>query len=325
MADEIAECPRVAHDAAGMTPAFHRLAADFRQTPPPLVVLCGRGSSGHAALFLRYLIETRLLTPVSLAAPSVASAYKSRMRLAGAWFVLLSQSGESPDLIEAARAAKAAGALTIGFVNAPDSTLGNVVDIAVPLRAGPETSIAATKSVLATMAAGARLVAEISADLELHAALDRLPLRLERALACDWTPLSQALLEARDVYVIGRGLGLGLAKEVALKLAEVARAPAHAYSAVEILHGPRAAIREDSPSWLSRSTTRPRRPSGRQWRVWPRAARARFHAAGAISTGSRPIIPRPTRWRWPRLRGVASRRTRKDWDTIPTSRRFSAR
>jgi glucosamine--fructose-6-phosphate aminotransferase (isomerizing) len=96
------------------------------------------------------------------------------------------------------------------------------------------------------MAAGARLVAEISGDLELHAALDRVPLRLERALSCNWTPLSQALLEARDVYVIGRGLGLGLAKEVALKLAEVARAPAHAYSAVEILHGPRAAIREDS-------------------------------------------------------------------------------
>jgi glucosamine--fructose-6-phosphate aminotransferase (isomerizing) len=137
MAAEIAECPRVAHDAAGMTPAFHRLAADFRQAPPPLVVLCGRGSSGHAALFLRYLIETRLLTPVSLAAPSVASAYKSPMRLAGAWFVLVSRSGESPDLIEAARAAHATGALTVGFVNAPDSTLGNVVDIAIPLRAGP--------------------------------------------------------------------------------------------------------------------------------------------------------------------------------------------
>ena len=124
MAAEIAECPRVAHEAAGMTPAFHRLAAGFRQAPPQLVVLCGRGSSGHAALFLRYLFETRLLTPVSLAAPSVASAYKSRMRLAGAWFILLSQSGESPDLIEATRAAQAAGALTIGFVNAPNSTLG---------------------------------------------------------------------------------------------------------------------------------------------------------------------------------------------------------
>ena len=124
MAAEIAECPRVAHDAAGMAPAFHRLAADFRQAPPPLVVLCGRGSSGHAALFLRYLFETRLLTPVSLAAPSVASAYKSRMRLAGAWFILLSQSGESPDLIEAARAAQAAGALTIGFVNAPELDTG---------------------------------------------------------------------------------------------------------------------------------------------------------------------------------------------------------
>ena len=246
MAAEIAECPRVAHDAAATTPALHRLAAAFREKPPSLVVLCGRGSSGHAALFLRYLFEARLRIPVSLAAPSIASVYHARMRLAGAWAILLSQSGESPDLIETARAAKDAGALTASFINEPDSTLGAVVDIAAPLHAGPETSIAATKSVLAMMAAGARLVAELSGDLELHAALDRLPLRLERALALDWRPLSHALLEARDVYVVGRGLGLGLAHEVALKLAEVARIPAHAYSAAEILYGPRAAIREDS-------------------------------------------------------------------------------
>ncbi|MBX9759919.1 MAG: SIS domain-containing protein [Beijerinckiaceae bacterium] len=243
---EIAECPRVAHEASRTAPAFHALASIFRQARPPLVVLCGRGSSGHAALFLRYLFETRLLTPVSLAAPSVASAYGARLRLRGAWFIALSQSGESPDLIAAAQAAGAAGAITIAFINAADSPLGNVVTFPIPLRAGPEASVAATKSVLAAMTAGARLVAELAGDLDLHAALDRLPLRVERALACDWSPLSRALMTARDVYVVGRGMGLAIARETALKMAEVLRIPAMAYSAAEILHGPRAAIRDDS-------------------------------------------------------------------------------
>lgn len=246
MRQEIAECPRVAQEAARTAPAFHALAAAFRQAPPPVIVLCGRGSSGHAALYLRYLIETRLLTPVSLAAPSVASAYGAQVHLKGAWFIALSQSGESPDLIAAARAAASAGAMTIGLINALDSPLGNVVDFEIPLRAGPEMSVAATKSVLAAMTSGARLVAELAGDLSLHAALDRLPLRLERALACDWSPLSRALAHARDVYVVGRGMGLAVASETALKMAEVLRIPAMAYSAAEILHGPRAAIREDT-------------------------------------------------------------------------------
>lgn len=246
MAIEIAECPRVAEEAVRASPALSRLASAFQKAPPPVVVLCGRGSSGHAGLYLRYLIETRLRVPVSMSAPSIASAYGTRLRLERAWFIVLSQSGASPDLVESAMAARSAGALTIGLLNEADSRVGEVVETAISLGAGRETSVAATKSVLATMAAGARLVAEIAGDQPLHNALDRLPQRLSRALECDWTPLAQELSRRREVYTIGRGLGLAVAKEVALKMAEALRIPAHAYSAAEILHGPRAAITEDA-------------------------------------------------------------------------------
>jgi glutamine---fructose-6-phosphate transaminase (isomerizing) len=246
MAAEIAECPRVAGLAGQPSADVARLGEMFRVSPPPLVVLCGRGSSGHAALFLRYLIETRLLTPVSLAAPSVASASGARLRLERAWFIVLSQSGESPDLVAAARAARQAGALTIGLLNRPQSAVGRAVEICLPLHAGEETSVAATKSVLATMALGARLTAACANNFALNAALDRLPARISTALSCDWSALGREIVGARTVYTTGRGFGLAVAKEVALKMAEVLRIPAQAYSAAEILHGPRAAITNES-------------------------------------------------------------------------------
>jgi len=246
MAAEIAECPRVAALAVQRNSVIEQLGQRFRANPPPLVVLCGRGSSGHAALFLRYLIETRLLTPMSIAAPSVTSASNARLRLDRAWFIVLSQSGESPDLIACARAAREAGALTIGLLNKTSSPVAEAVDVCLPLWAGEETSVAATKSVLATMALGARLVAQCAGDLALHAALDRLPARIQEALACDWSAIGDDIVDARAVYTTGRGFGLSVAKETALKMAEALRIPSLAYSAAEILHGPRAAITRES-------------------------------------------------------------------------------
>lgn len=242
MAAEIAECPRVAADSARAIPEMKRLAQRFRDAPPPLIVLCGRGSSGHAALYLRYLIETRLRTPVSIAAPSVVSASGARLRLQGAWFIVLTQSGESPDLVASVRAARDSGAHTIGVVNRVQSSVARHVDVCLPLEAGEEASVAATKSVLGSMALGARLVALCAGDEALQAALDRLPGRVQAALACDWTLLAPEFQKASVCFMTGRGFGLAVAKETALKVAEALRRPALAYSAAEILHGPRAAI-----------------------------------------------------------------------------------
>lgn len=246
MAAEIAQCSRVAEASARMNREISALAQRFRAARPPVVVLCGRGSSGHAALYLRYLVEMRLLAPVSIAAPSVASAGGARLSLQNAWFIVISQSGESPDLLAATLAARESGALTIGLVNRTESAVGRAVEICFPLQAGEESSVAATKSVLAAMALGARIVAEAALDDALHSALDRLPARVAGALSCDWSSLEGEIGSARTVYTIGRGYGLAVAREVALKLAEVARCPALAYSAAEILHGPRAAITPQS-------------------------------------------------------------------------------
>src|SRR5690606_33816881 len=117
----------------------------------------------------------------------------------------------------------------------------------LPMLAGPEQSVAATKSVIASMAAGAALVAAIAGDRELDAALARLPDRLEQALDLDWTVLLPRLIEARCAYVAGRGFGLGPAREIALKMAETLRMPALGYSAAELLHGPRAAVSPATP------------------------------------------------------------------------------
>src|SRR3954469_23125066 len=79
----------------------------------PLCVVCGRGSSGHTGIFLRYLIETRLRLPVSSSAPSVITAFRTSLKLRDALFIVISQSGRSPDLVEATMSARTAGARTI--------------------------------------------------------------------------------------------------------------------------------------------------------------------------------------------------------------------
>ena len=124
------------------------LADDLRRTPPPFVVTCARGSSDHAATYAKYLFETQLGVVTASASPSVGSVYEASQRLEGALYVVISQSGKSPDLLRNATAAKAAGARVVAIVNVADSPLAQLADTVLPLRAGPERSVAATKSYL---------------------------------------------------------------------------------------------------------------------------------------------------------------------------------
>ena len=212
-----------------------------------LAVLCGRGSSGHAGVFLRYLIETRLQLPVSASAPSVITAFRKPLALRSALFIVVSQSGRSPDLITATQSARASGALTVAIVNSVPSPVGDAAEFVIPIEAGPEHSVAATKTVIGSMAAGAELIAELAGDTALRSALDRLPERLYRGLTLDWSKLSPDLAGASAVFVASRGLGLGSAREIALKLAEILRLPALGFSAAELQHGPRAALSSKTP------------------------------------------------------------------------------
>lgn len=222
--------------------AYRALALALRQRPPAFVVTVARGSSDHAATYLASLIGIAAGRITASLPPSLVTRYAAPLSFAGAFVLALSQSGASPDLVRTLSAAKAGGALAAAIVNHADSPLAATVEHVLPQRAGAETSVAATKSMLATMACGARLVAAWSEDAALAAALPLLPERLEAALACDWSAALPALATASRLYVVGRGPGLGVALETALKLKETSGLLAEALSAAEIQHGPKAVI-----------------------------------------------------------------------------------
>ena len=248
MYGEAAQAPAVVRaQLAANAERIARLAERLRHTPPRAVVTCARGSSDHAATFARYLIETRLGVLTSSAAPSVSSVYEVTPDLVGTVMIAISQSGASPDLLAAVSRARTNGARIVAMVNAESSPLAQLADDVIPLGAGPELSVAATKSYLASLAAIVHLVATWARDAELAAALQNAPPALERAFALDWSAAVTRLTGVNNLYVIGRGLGLGIAQEAALKLKETCGLHAEALSAAELRHGPMALVRAHFP------------------------------------------------------------------------------
>ncbi|HYF56592.1 MAG TPA: SIS domain-containing protein [Salinarimonas sp.] len=248
MAAEIREAPAVvARQAAALAGPVAELAARLKARPPAVVVTCARGSSAHAATYGKHLIERALGIPVAAAAPAIATVYGRRLNLAGQLFLTVSQSGRSDDLIEQAAFAKAGGALTVALVNAVDSPLAAACDVVLPLEAGPELSVAATKTFIASATALLQLVAGWSEETALREAGARLPERLDRALALDWSAALPALVDATSLVTTGRGPTLAIAREAALKLKETCNLHAEAFSGAEFMHGPVTLVGEDFP------------------------------------------------------------------------------
>lgn len=227
--------------------AVRTLAGDLQRHPVTAVVTLARGSSDHAATYARYLVETRLGLLTSSAAPSVSSLYGAAPRYRNTLLLAISQSGRSPDLLAAARTARESGSRVVALVNVEDSPLAALADNVIPLCAGTESSVAATKSFIASLAALTRLVAHWSENHALLDALDRLPEELAEAWALDWSPAIDPLATASNMFVVGRGLGLGIAQEAALKLKETCVLHAEAISAAELRHGPFAIVRPEFP------------------------------------------------------------------------------
>jgi glucosamine--fructose-6-phosphate aminotransferase (isomerizing) len=239
MATELREAPEaVARQAEVLRPPLAELAARLRQKPPQLVVTCARGSSAHAATFGKHLIERYLGLPVGAAAPSITTVYRQPLRLAGQLFLAISQSGSSDDLVEHATAAREAGALTAALVNVTDSPLARACEFVLLMGAGPELSVAATKTFIASLAAVMRLTAVWTEDPALQAALDRLPDRLTAASHLDWSTALDTLADAESLLTIGRGPTLAIAREASLKLKETSNLHAEAFSGAEVRHGP---------------------------------------------------------------------------------------
>ncbi len=218
------------------------LAQDLRRNPPPFVATCARGSSDHAATYAKYLFETQLGIVTASASPSVGSVYEARQRLRNALYLVISQSGKSPDLLRNAEAAREAGARVVALVNVEDSPLAQLADTVIPLHAGPERSVAATKSYLSSLSAILQLAASWKNEAPLLDALPKLPEALDKAWQADWSPLTEGLVDARNLFVLGRGLGLAAAQEAALKFKETCGLHAEAYSSAEVKHGPMALV-----------------------------------------------------------------------------------
>lgn len=248
LAREAAEAPAAARrQIARHAQAFAALGDRLRAAPPGFVVTCARGSSDHAASYGKYLIESILGKVVASVGPSVSSLYDTHLDLRDSLFIAVSQSGRSPDLLRAVERARSGGALVLGFVNDADSPLPGLCDISLPLCAGPEVSVAATKSFLLSGLAFLNLVAHWSQSASLLAAVEGLPGALEAACGLDWRPMLDTLILARGLFVVGRGYGLGAAEEMALKFKETCRLHAEAFSAAEVFHGPLALVGPEFP------------------------------------------------------------------------------
>ena len=244
MAAEIAEAGAVVRrQLAANAASTAGLAANLRALKPPFLATVARGSSDHAALYLKHLVELKLALACASLGPSIASLYHTPLRLTGAVAVAISQSGRSPDIVAMQRTAKRQRAMTIAFVNDEASPLARGADALLGLQAGPERSVAATKSMIAALTAGASLVAHWSDDDELLAALTRLPSVLNASSAAPpATEAIEMLARASSLFVVGRGATHAIAAEAALKLKETSAIHAEAFSSAEVLHGPAGII-----------------------------------------------------------------------------------
>ncbi len=248
MAAELREAPAaVRRQGDSLAGPLTELAARLAGRPPDVVVTCARGSSAHAAAFAKHLIERHIGIPVAAAAPNIATIYRRPLRLRGQLLLTISQSGSSDDLIEMTGAARASGALTVAIVNEPESALASASEVVLPMAAGPELSVAATKTFIASLAAVLRLAARWSGGIKMLEACERLPDRLDEAARLDWSEALKPLARANSLVAIGRGPTLAIAREAALKLKETCALHAEAFSSAEFQHGPIALISSTYP------------------------------------------------------------------------------
>ncbi|WOH37763.1 SIS domain-containing protein [Thalassotalea fonticola] len=239
MEQEAKQTPKVIAEQIKLNAAVaEKIGNKLTTIDPKMVMIIGRGSSDHAGVFGKYLIEIEAGIPTFAAAPSVASVYGKTLKLDNAFVIVISQSGRSPDILSQAQMAKDAGAYVVALVNDETSPLAEIADDVLPLRAGPENSVAATKSYLATLSALLQLTAYWSKNDELVSALNTLPEALLKAIDAPAQLTIDGLGDTRNLVVLGRGLGYAVSKEIALKLKEVCSIHAEAFSSAEFLHGP---------------------------------------------------------------------------------------
>lgn len=248
MAKEIKEIPDViARQGESNAPMLIKLAEFLRKQPPTGITLLGRGSSRNACYYAKYIFETSLNIPVSLASPSIASIYDRTLNFENHLLFVCSQSGASPDLLKYTENAKAGGATVIGLVNDEASPLAKMSDFLFGLKAGKENSVAATKSYIATLYAFASIYAMFCEKNDLAEELYHLPEIMDQIVNSSWDVFTDAMLTTENLFCLGRSYDLSTAKEIALKFNETSQIFAKDYSSSEFFHGPLALIEKGIP------------------------------------------------------------------------------
>jgi len=293
MSKEIHATPEiVARQENALAQPLAHLAARLRRKPPDCVITCARGSSAHAATLGKHLIERYLGLPVAAAAPNIVSVYRQQLRLRNQLVLAISQSGKSDDLIAFAGSARGSGALTVAITNDAEAPLAAACDIVLPLGAGPELSIAATKTFVATATALMRLTAAWGNDVTLLPAVRRLPQRLATATALDWRLGVEVLSQSDHLATIGRGPTLAIAREAALKLKEICNLHTEAFSGAEFRHGPIALVSRGYPVLMFNPTDAAAagmRQLGRE--LATKGAELLIAGEGLAAEGCLPVVP----------------------------------
>jgi glutamine---fructose-6-phosphate transaminase (isomerizing) len=255
MRREIGQIPAaVGRVVAGAGGELEAVADAIVHEAPRWVMIAGRGTSDHAAVYAQYLLETYLGLPTGLVKPSVTTVYRAPVAWRGGLVLAISQSGQSPDIVAVVRAARDAGALTVAITNDERSPLAAAAAWHLPCHAGRELAVPATKTYVAELAVVAALVAAIRPSSDLPDGLAALPAALRGTLARTHRWLADAGRSAVEDFagtdralVVSRGYNLATAMELALKLKETVGLFAEAYSTADFAHGPRVLARRDVP------------------------------------------------------------------------------
>lgn len=238
---EIAEQPDVlARLLVREGPNVRRIARALRRRDPRFVLIAARGTSDNAARYAQYALGLACRLPVALAGPSLVTLYDSPPRLKGALVIGISQSGRSPDVVETVASARREGVPTLAIVNDPESPLARAAADVIPLHAGVERSIAATKTYTAQLLAVALLASALAPSRRHAEGLGALPDAVAETLGVEGAARRAAarIAKAARLVVLSRGLNYPTAHEIALKLKELALLDAEALSGADFRHGP---------------------------------------------------------------------------------------
>jgi glucosamine--fructose-6-phosphate aminotransferase (isomerizing) len=226
--------------------AISQAAKEARARDPRFLISVARGSSDHACTFLKYASELILRRPMASVGPSVNSIYGVQLTAPDALCISVSQSGQSPDIVRMTESLRKSGALTVAITNDASSRLAAAADTTLPIHAGPELSVAATKTFVTSLVAGLWLIAEIKGDTDLIAAIHALPGHLSQATRCDWS-VAAAAIDGTSLFTLGRGPSWAISNEAALKFKETCMIHAESYSSAEVLHGPVSIVGQKFP------------------------------------------------------------------------------